>query len=400
MFNAKAWANLGRTAVLEGRQQDFENELMGELATMSPNEISMRSIFEHFVEDGREILDIWGRNPAGGDRGLSMHTLESAGVNTTSFSNITGQIVYNEILRTWDDPIWVADMLAKTTPTSFLDGEKIPGMTQIGDQAMEVGEGKPYPMASFGEEWVETPRTVKSGLIIPVTKEVLIHDRTGMVLERASDVSRSLRIRKEKRVIDAVLGLTPLYNRNGKGVQTTYATTHPEGTFSNLVTSNPLTDYRSVEAMMKAFAGITDPNTGDPVIVPMDTLIVTTGNLMTARSIQTATQTREKTNSGNRETLFGNPLANPLQEGQRGVPFKIINNAYIDSRAGGIDVDTWWGGQPMKAFRYMQVWPITSVAAPRNSELEFTQDIVQRYKASERGTPAAAEIRYMAKSTA
>jgi len=41
----------------------------------------------------------------------------------------------------------------------------------------------------------------------------------------------------------------------------------------------------------------------------------------------------------------------------------------------------------------MENWPITVVQAPTNSEAEFTQDIVVRFKASERGTPAIMEPR-------
>ena len=39
------------------------------------------------------------------------------------------------------------------------------------------------------------------------------------------------------------------------------------------------------------------------------------------------------------------------------------------------------------AFAYMENWPITVVQAPANSEAEFNQDIVARFKASERGIP-------------
>ena len=41
----------------------------------------------------------------------------------------------------------------------------------------------------------------------------------------------------------------------------------------------------------------------------------------------------------------------------------------------------------------MENWPITVVQAPINSEAEFTQDIVVRFKASERGTAAILEPR-------
>ena len=45
----------------------------------------------------------------------------------------------------------------------------------------------------------------------------------------------------------------------------------------------------------------------------------------------------------------------------------------------------YWLGDPAKAFAYMENWPITVVQAPNNSEAEFNQDIVARYKASGAG---------------
>ncbi len=50
-------------------------------------------------------------------------------------------------------------------------------------------------------------------------------------------------------------------------------------------------------------------------------------------------------------------------------------------------------GPDRSVFAYMESWPITVVQAPTNSEAEFTQDIVVRFKASERGTAAVMEPR-------
>jgi hypothetical protein len=47
----------------------------------------------------------------------------------------------------------------------------------------------------------------------------------------------------------------------------------------------------------------------------------------------------------------------------------------------------------------MENWPLAVVQAPANSEVEFTHDIVLRWKASERGAAATLEPRYMARST-
>jgi hypothetical protein len=46
----------------------------------------------------------------------------------------------------------------------------------------------------------------------------------------------------------------------------------------------------------------------------------------------------------------------------------------------------------------MENWPITVTQAPVNSEAEFSQDVVVRYKASERGAAAVMNPRYVVKN--
>ena len=64
------------------------------------------------------------------------------------------------------------------------------------------------------------------------------------------------------------------------------------------------------------------------------------------------------------------------------------------------DAKKWWFiGDFRKAFAYMENWPITVTQSPANSEAEFNQDIVVRFKASERGAAAVINPRYVVKST-
>ena len=59
----------------------------------------------------------------------------------------------------------------------------------------------------------------------------------------------------------------------------------------------------------------------------------------------------------------------------------------------------WFLGDFRKAFAYMENWPITVTQSPPNSEADFNQDIVIRFKASERGAAAVLNPRYVVKST-
>jgi len=390
---------LYEAAKRDGTPERFYNDLAGLLASGSrkPSEFSIRSLFEHFVDGGREIVSSWG--PSGtspGDR--SGVTLMEEGVDTGAFSNITGQIVYNEVMEAFSNPAFIAPQLAKTVVTSFLDGEKIAGISVVGDTGEKIGEGQPYPLVGVTEDYVETPRTDKNGLIVPVTKEAIISDRTGVLLERASSVSQSLAINKEKRVIDAVTGQTTIYKRKGNSIAT-YGDDSGTHDWDNLQASNALTDYTDVENALLLFDGLTDPNTAEPIVVSATHLLVPTALLMTARRIIRATGIEQGAISASvPRTLSANPLTGPSdQEGQQG-QLQVLSNAYVKARTSS--TTTWFIGDPIKAFRYMEVWPITAVQAPPNSELEFTHDIVQRYKVSERGAAAAIEPRYMVKNTA
>jgi hypothetical protein len=64
------------------------------------------------------------------------------------------------------------------------------------------------------------------------------------------------------------------------------------------------------------------------------------------------------------------------------------------------DAKKWWFiGDFRKAFAYMENWPITVTQSPPGSEADFNQDIVVRFKASERGAAAMLNPRYVVKCT-
>ncbi len=394
-FNAQRERRLLEAARRDGDEGRYFDDLDQALerGEMRPADFSMREVFTNFVEDGHEIVSSWSPRHGGGSTGVQL--LENA-VNTGAFANITGQIVYTTVIETFNDPVFIAPQLARTNPTEF-DGEKIPGVAQIGDEAETIGEGQPYPMAGVGEEWIETPATTKRGFIVPVTKEAIFFDRTSLVLQRARDVSKWLAVNKEKRVIDAALGITSSYRRNGAAAVASYGDNSGAHDWDNLAASNALQDWTDIENALLLFDDLTDPNTGEPILVHPNTLVVPTALSFTAQRIVGATELREVTNT-NTTTISANPLSGQRTGGSNGAPFTVLSNQYVKSRTGS--ATTWFIGDFMEAFAYMENWPITAVDAPPNSEMEFTHDIVFRSKVSERGVPAAIEPRKAVKATA
>lgn len=399
MFNARRYRNLLEAARRDRNERRFWNDLETDLAGYSANEFSVRQIWEAFVDDGREILDMWAHEMRGYGNQTGIVSLEESGVTTVAFARITEKIFGDMVLATWAEPIYIADRLVETRPTRYLDGEKMAGLSNIGDMIDEVGEGMPYPMGGVSEEWIETPRTTKYGLIVPVTKEALIADRTGELQDRCQSHARALRVNKEKRVLDTVLGISNTYRRNGGPAQNTYGTTHTQGDFSNLNTSNPLDDYSAFETSDNSFNALVDPNTGDPITVIPDTILCADEKRNLANLIKNATEVR--ITNGSTLTVAPNPLNLSRPDGITNIE-EVVSNKFVKTRlaaAGGV-ATTWYRGQPRMAFGYAQVWPITTTRAPRDSHLEFYNDIVESFKVSERGVPFVKEPRYMQKNTA
>jgi hypothetical protein len=277
-----------------------------------------------------------------------------------------------------------------TIPTR-LDGEKIPGIARIADKIDEVPPGMPYPHLGFGEDYIETPSTTKRGFIVPVTKEAIFFDRTHLVLSRAAEVGEILGLNKEKRLIDLVIGVTNNYKWKG----TTYNTYQTSAPWVNAMTGNELVDWTSVDLAEQVLADITDPNTGEPVLVRASTLFVMPAYVQAARRVVSATQVTYTVDGLPTVTFQHNPALD-----YQVVESRLAYRRIIASGVAASDAKRWWFlGDLRRAFAYMENWPITVTQAPLGSEAEFSSDIVLRFKASERGAAAVLNPRYVVKST-
>jgi hypothetical protein len=368
--------------------EEFQEGLDSKAITL--NDVSIREIAENFIEDGHEAVLSW--NPRnGGNGGVSMKLLEETGAVTSGgFSRITGQLLVNAVLAGYENEETVFSNLIPSMPTQ-LNGQKVPGISQIGDAALSIGEGQSYPLAGVSEDYIETPVTTKKGLMVEVTKEAIFFDLTGQLQMRCGDVGGALKLNKEKRIIDAVIDENVTAHRY-KWKGTSYATYQASTPYINLKASNALVDWTNIDAAELVFNQLTDPYTGEPIVVNAQHLIVTRQLLRTAQRILSATSVQTVTpgyaTSANPNTaVWSNPVSG----------YKIVYSAQLAAR---LAIDTsWWIGDLTKAFKYMENWPITVVQAPSNNEAEFTRDVVFRVKASERGAMSTWEPRQMVKST-
>lgn len=370
---------------------------------MKPEDYSIRQLFEALVEDdqgnacGREIVDDW--NPNRGPQSESQsycRLVEAGAIKSAAFSNISGQLIYSKIMEAYQQEEFAFSKMIPSYSTMF-NGEKIPGIGGIGDKAQIVPEMGVYPLAGVTEDWVETPQTTKRGIVTALTKEAIFFDRTGLLLREASAVGEALGLNKEKRAIDCVIDENTTahrYNRKSLGAIATYGENSGTHDFDNLQTSNGLVDWTDLDNVEQLLSAMVDPNTGEPIILGGTMkLILTRGLLRTAERILTSTQLLSLaggyvTNAATVQHVQDNPYKGK---------FEIMSTQQLAARLG---TDTsWFWGDPTKAFSYAENWPMTTVQAPTNSEAEFTQDIVQRYKSSERGAFVTENPRYMIKST-
>jgi hypothetical protein len=369
--------------------EEFSGALARKDGGLRPHDFSFQDVFFHTVKDGREMVEGW--DPKHGPQS-SRGWQEAAGaVMSSDFSNITGTVIYNRMM----EPLTAEDLPFQSTiptqPTRF-NGEKIPGVAGLGDQAEVVPENDDYPLVGIGEDWIETPQTTKRGFIVPITKEAIFFDRTGLVLNQAGKVGDSLRLNKEKRAVDCMIDENTTAHRY-KWRGTTYATYQTTSPWDNVTASNALVDWTDIDNLEQTANAIVDPNTGEPVMVEYDTLIVAKSLSLSADRIVNATEISVAVGG---YATSGTPTVyktrNPF-----GGRFRILTSRLLAARL-ATDTDYFYG-KPSRAFVYMENWPITVTQAPAGNSDDFNRDIVVKFKCSERGQYATLEPRLMGKST-
>jgi hypothetical protein len=379
------YRELKRRYELDGAEQTVSHlsEALRE-GHLKPEDFSIRDLAEALVPDGREWVRMLDPRSAGG-----MSVLESGGaVDVTAFLNIAGQVIYSKIMEAYLQEAFVISRLVDTIPTR-LDGEKIPGISRVTDTIDEVGPGMPYPHLGFGEDYIETPSTTKRGFIVPVTKEAIFFDRTHLVLTRAAEVGEVLGLNKEKRLIDLVIGVTNNYKWKG----TTYSTYQTSTPWINSLATNELVDWTNVDKAEQLFADILDPNTGEPVLVRGTTVLVMPAYRHAAHRVFEAAELTFTVAGAT--TVYANPLSGYRVYDSRLAYRRIIASGVAAAAA----KKYWFVGDFRRAFAYMENWPITVTQAPVGSDAEFNNDIVLRFKASERGAAAVINPRYVVKNT-
>jgi hypothetical protein len=350
---------------------------------VKPEDFSLRELAEAFC--GEQWVNAMHPGNLRQGHGRFVPLLEAGdAVNVTAFSNITGQLFITKIWDGFKLATNYADQLVETIGTN-LDGEKLPGIGNIADEGQEVAPGMPYPETSLGEQYIETPRTVKKGEIISVTKEAIYFDRTGVLLPQVARLGFRMGQGKAVTIYDGIIGATNTHKWKG----TTYNTYQAASPWINTKSSNPLNDYTAVNEAEQLLMEMTDPDTGRPLMIDWSrmSIICMPWKKHTAKRVINATSVKN-TNPG--YATSGNPIAtespNPLDNYNLVTDPLLYQRVKLQQATASKAREWWFMGDFPGAFVWMQNWDITVVQAPPNSIAEFERDIVLRYKGSYRGT--------------
>jgi len=172
--------------------------------------------------------------------------------------------------------------------------------------------------------------------------------------------------------------------------------------FVNDVPNNPLVDYTSIRTCDQYFSNIVDPNRGRPIVVGKPFVLAPHTKRMDIMQVLYAENIWKNT-----QQAWGGTTVGALNTVSPNVVSMIglTSDQFLTSRLLKAELQTqlsltshqadyvWFYGDISAAFRYVQNWPVSVVQAPVNSEAEFNQDVVMRWKASKRGTVAIYEPR-------
>lgn len=317
-----------------------------------------------------------------------------AALNTSIFATITRQVLDAAVMDGYQLPSFVLSS-AIPTITGNVRQARIVGVSLPlqEDKTLEVHEGEEFPSVGMYEEYVKTPVTTKRGAMVPITKETVLADETGQIVDQARRVGELIGLQKELALTDYVIGAVSnavIEKRVGDSAEVTSDVFLSSGRWVNEQT-NALADWTDIDAAEDLLAAIKMPGTGQPVMLIDRNVLIPNQLRSTAGRILNATETRS--GSGN-VVVASNPISSlniqPITSTL--VYTRLVNSGVADATAAG----TWFYGDLRRAFRYYQNWPLT-VEEDRVREATFTHDIIVRFKASERGTPVVTEPRYWSK---
>lgn len=319
-----------------------------------------------------------------------------AGVTTAAFQNISGQIMYSAMTQGYKSEDFVFAPRIPEDKALILDGEKMAGITEMGDISAVRKEDDPYEEAGVGEDWIFTPPVPDRGRIVSVTWEAVFNDRTGRVMEKAGKVGYWIGYGEEVLAIDAIVDENTTahrYNWRTFGQIATYNDNTGTHTWDNKTASNALVDWTNINAAEQTMNAIVNPYTGTPILCEATELIVTKQLEYTAKRIMHATEIDVvtpgyATSGAPTKTRQANPVSNK---------YEVLTSRLLAQRT-ATDTD-WFLANIAEALLRKVAEPLNAVREPSNSKDDFERRVVARFRANKRYAHVVKEPRLLHKST-
>lgn len=403
--------NLGKTlctwAEAHGHRQTLSmfTEAL-ESGRISPRDISFRELAESYMgSDWQGQLRLLAANPSARRVHGDDVAFAEAGdaVDSSAFSNITGQILVNEVKAQYEAADMIADQLCTTIPVTNgnLGTQKVPYLSPAVDpltgQLRTVQQGMPYPHTEIQEQYITYPAIRKFGEICAVTMEAIYSDLTQQIRESAGSVGLRIRQEKEEVVLRTVLGIDNSFSWNG----TSYNTYQASTPWINTVGSTPFLDWSSLNSAEQLLVQMTDPVTGKPIKVKPNALLVMPAKYYTFMRTMNAIEVRTGDGASNTQATYAaSPLATnyPVLKSPYARQLLITSAANLGAGLTATQADEYWYlGDFKRAFVWRQYLPFDTFVAPPMTPEEFHKDVILQVKAREAGVAGVRDPRFVVK---
>lgn len=318
------------------------------------------------------------------DRSSSVDIAEA--MHAAGMPILTGQLLHPVFIKAYEYNLGSVLQLVQEV-TSKRSTEKIPGITSH-DNLELVPEGEPFEESGGLEKYADIKNN-KYGKKISLTKEAVLFDQTGLILDRARKIGVKTGIHLQQFVIQKVCDYATVATGEGANkslvingtARTMYADTHASwDTYANDNLGNAVLSHNSLVAALALFAGLKD-DTGDLVMVNPRFLIVPAALLVTAKELVGSDMQYDTANRA--MNVFKNA-------------FTIVSSPYIDLTSS----TAWFVGDPTMQTRLQWVWKPRTESLGATSQIAFDSDIVSQFKCSYFAGIGSTDYRYVVKGNA
>ena len=330
--------------------------------------------------------------------------------SSTSYANINAAVLGSELILGYNivggpNEGFIGREITKPYPSRIYP-ERYAGFTAAGG-ITTVSEGALFPDASQSEKAVSDPtsRPSKKGVFASITREEVLLDKTGQVLERINRCGMDAKVQEE---IDILTGVFDLNSTNSfiplvsNSWTPTAQFTNTDGNVAisrNLINANALTNYANLWTAVQTLRGIRDEN-NRPIIdnsMQPHELVVGSTNRENALAIINAREFRSPASTATANSAL--TLVETANFGFQGS--RVLYSVLLEGITGFTAGDWYMAGRGgfQKQYLRKELIPFEVVQVPQ-AEIQATiKDLIAGVKAEFWFWVVTRDQRYVVKNT-